>query len=621
MHLAFGSWLWVLWSLLLVTGLVTSEFCATSSGGDLGSRLVRRYNLLQALAAGKQKQVSSPECTTVRLERLHFVFAGFREQSDLVVRAGHILTDAANSLMNLTSSGEMNFAAFQSECAGRTNPFMAGNPIVPAIFQSVSVTAGRSSVRLCFPLASNASNASCYYWHSSHNSSAIILRVGSILYPLNISDWWFEPLRSVEKIKSFLEANGGLDDFECPVTRQRQTLNNRSVNVVKFGVTARHWTEPYYDCHLQRSWVRTYSTPIVYVDTSNETIHLLGTLSVDVDLSNIDIDECSSMVTGDSSSARLQSPHVYNTHACPDISTKCRPVAGLGLQVGGYRCYCRAGYFKESNEDRVLNSTQHFFDGQDINFALANETFNDSVCQSFSQLLQRKQQLEAFVKSRFSCRPCPIGCSTCLSGSDVCVYESSVPLVACLLSVNLAVTLSLICLVIFVRHYRHKWVFRSASWKFLIVTIIGAVLPLVGISIGPVMSMFTNRLVSDYSCAIKPWSAYIGFALAYGSVLLKTWRLSEIFSKRRFRGGGFKDLTNRHLGRLLTLIVLFFALVLGIWMVEARPVAITVYLTGSSGHPVSALKCSSTIIDSVMRLGRYYEQVHMVFAGLLTGSL
>jgi len=120
-----------------------------------------------------------------------------------------------------------------------------------------------------------------------------------------------------------------------------------------------------------------------------------------------------------------------------------------------------------------------------------------------------------------------------------------------------------ICLAItgFVWRCREVQVVKSASPLFLLITLFGAVL------------MYTEAIVlfmdpSDEICTAAPWFQHVGFSFMYGSLLLKTWRVSLIFKIKNAKRVKIED---AGLLRRLIPIVVTYIVLLVIWTVADHP--------------------------------------------------
>jgi len=78
---------------------------------------------------------------------------------------------------------------------------------------------------------------------------------------------------------------------------------------------------------------------------------------------------------------------------------------------------------------------------------------------------------------------------------------------------------------------------------------------------------------TDASCAILPWLFGIGWTLFFGCMVLRTWRISQLFTKQLFKTKSIRDVK---LFAFLSLLMLIEFIILAIWTGVSRLVAVTV---------------------------------------------
>ena len=265
------------------------------------------------------------------------------------------------------------------------------------------------------------------------------------------------------------------------------------------------WIEPYFDCELGHIWMITYAAPVsVY---QNGTVYYLGMTGVDIELDRIKINQCSLESSGIG--------NVFaNTHLCDSDTSTCQVqnVSGLQLRRGLYNCVCKDGYYNatEISGEMLENIATDWRKKHTDSYGVV----------SVSALGDLTKDL---VKHQ--CKPCEHRCKTCTSASDDCRYESSKVAMAVLHTINGAATIALVLLLVYVLRKRQESAIRSASWQFLVVILSGALLAYVGLFI----SAFPT---SRSTCTVYFWLDEIGFTLSYGSILLKSWRIEQIFSNK-----------------------------------------------------------------------------------------
>uniref|UniRef100_A0A8D1PJW9 G-protein coupled receptors family 3 profile domain-containing protein n=1 Tax=Sus scrofa TaxID=9823 RepID=A0A8D1PJW9_PIG len=272
---------------------------------------------------------------------------------------------------------------------------------------------------------------------------------------------------------------------------------------------------PFLECQegrLRPGWLITLSATFYGLkpDLSPE---VRGQVQMDVDLQSVDINQCAS------------GPGWYsNTHLCDLNSTQCIPLESQGFVLGHYLCRCRPGFYGASSsggsEESAVRSTGQFGSNQG----------------SSGRLLR--------------CQPCAEGCTSCLDATP-CLAEEAPVLRAAVLSCQtccmLAVFLSMLA------SYRCRQSKRiRASGVVLLETILFGSLLLYF----PVFILYFKPSV--FRCIALRWVRLLGFAIVYGTIILKLYRVLQLFLSRSAQRGP-------HLssGRLLRRLGLLLLLVLG----------------------------------------------------------
>eukprot|EP00117_Sycon_ciliatum_P027110 scpid38233/ scgid22098/ Probable G-protein coupled receptor 158 len=265
------------------------------------------------------------------------------------------------------------------------------------------------------------------------------------------------------------------------------------------------WVNPYFDCELGFTWMVTYSAPVsVY---HNNTVHYLGMTGIDVDLDKIPIDQCSVELNG---RAEGYGSVFADTNLCDTDTTVCVTSEARNtsqLIAGRYTCVCKEGYYYP----HTLGNT--------------NEILGSSL--TSLDIIWAQDQCAAEVRKKlhlFRCAKCPHHCKYCISPADDCRYKNKVSITAPAHCVNALALVLVVSLLIYVIRERSEAILRSASWKFLVAILIGCIVAYIGLFIG--------STPSRWNCSLFKWLSEIGFALSYGSILLKSWRIEQIFSRK-----------------------------------------------------------------------------------------
>ncbi|CAC5374767.1 GPR158 [Mytilus coruscus] len=200
----------------------------------------------------------------------------------------------------------------------------------------------------------------------------------SYMYHGNKTEWYFNL-----KIRNW--ENATRTAFKTKYRAGTISLPEQEIVVLTAKLEDGHWTKPYFDCGGGDIWMVTFSSPIFSLDLTGRP-KFQGIASVDIQLTNIDINQCDQ-----------DSTHIYSdidvfrgTHRCPS-TTECNFIKGRGFQRGAYECVCSKGYYFPD-----MNAQVKAFSGLEM------ENSSDSTL--------------------YTCLLCKEGCSECDDDSP-CLYE------------------------------------------------------------------------------------------------------------------------------------------------------------------------------------------------------
>uniref|UniRef100_A0A673V4T6 G protein-coupled receptor 179 n=1 Tax=Suricata suricatta TaxID=37032 RepID=A0A673V4T6_SURSU len=214
-------------------------------------------------------------------------------------------------------------------------------------------------------------------------------------------------------------------------------------------------------------------------------------------------------------------------------SPQCVPLESQGFVLGHYLCRCRPGFYGASHsgglEESATQPTGQFGSPQG----------------SSGRLLR--------------CQPCAEGCTSCVDASP-CLVEAALALraavLACQACCMLAVFLSMLA------SYRCRRSKRiRASGVVLLETILFGSLLLYF----PVFILYFKPSV--FRCIVLRWVRLLGFATVYGTIILKLYRVLQLFLSRTAQRG--PHLSNERLLRRLGLLLLLVLGFLAMWTVGA----------------------------------------------------
>uniref|UniRef100_A0A0X3P0X9 G-protein coupled receptors family 3 profile domain-containing protein n=1 Tax=Schistocephalus solidus TaxID=70667 RepID=A0A0X3P0X9_SCHSO len=184
---------------------------------------------------------------------------------------------------------------------------------------------------------------------------------------------------------------------------------------------------------------------------------------------------------------------------CRHSTTRCvlRQYRTWPFDVGNYICLCNPGFYVDNAENGYP-----------------------------ADLLEKKSREDFQSVERMSCRRCPPDCPNCTSAQP-CAVEINmqllrgIPLAVQTFSITTCLFLGIVTF-----RVRRTRIFKAANWLFLELFLAGAIL-LYCTSI--VMYFRPNDLV----CILLAWLREIGFALMYGVLIVKLYRVLLSFQSRK----------------------------------------------------------------------------------------
>uniref|UniRef100_A0AAY5K2L5 G-protein coupled receptors family 3 profile domain-containing protein n=1 Tax=Esox lucius TaxID=8010 RepID=A0AAY5K2L5_ESOLU len=270
------------------------------------------------------------------------------------------------------------------------------------------------------------------------------------------------------------------------------------------------WSAPYLECehgNFVPHWLLTLSAGF-YGLKSNSAPEFRGVIRVDVNLQDVDIDQCSS------------SGWFAGTHRCDQTSMECTPIGGHGFVLDKYRCQCRSGFYYPSK------------------VALNGFTSRSAVSPATG-----------------GCLPCREGCPYCLDDAPCLAQEDGALRLTVTTFQGLCMLMDLVAMVL-VYHFRRNKRIR-ASGLILLETILFGTLLLYF----PVMVLYFTP--SMFRCILLRWVRLLGFAIAYGTIILKLYRVLKVFLSRTAQRTPY--MTSWRVLRLLGVILLVVLWFLVAW--------------------------------------------------------
>ncbi|XP_041095673.1 probable G-protein coupled receptor 158 [Polyodon spathula] len=341
-----------------------------------------------------------------------------------------------------------------------------------------------------------------------------VLRMGS-----NASDWY-----------------GGLKFWEDPLPASflhKRVLSNdlHTLNTLKWSpgdssVMDRghvRWSgAPFLECQAGRfvpGWMVTLSTSFYGLkpDLSPE---FRGVIRIDVNLQGFDIDQCS---PGEA--------WFSDTHQCNHTSTQCRPLRGQGFRLSQYRCVCLSGFYSSA-----ASPTQNSRREEDGPLNVSRPGVEDAG-------------------TVLECLPCPSGCPLCLDGTPCSVQEDWY-LRTAVLTVQAFCMLLVFLSMLVAYHFRQTKGIRASGVLLLETILFGSLLLYF-----PVFILYFKP--SIFRCILMRWVRLLGFAIVYGTVTLKMYRVLKVFLSRTAQRDPY--MTSWHVLKMLAVIMLMVSWFLSGW--------------------------------------------------------
>ncbi|KAF7270183.1 hypothetical protein GWI33_016798 [Rhynchophorus ferrugineus] len=374
-------------------------------------------------------------------------------------------------------------------------------------------------------------------------------------YLSNSSEWFYKARKNAENvIKNF-------NQFSRGYTSYRYNGTTHDVRIPEEILAVRYedgkWSKPYYDCGGGNIWMLTYTVP--FFGFKNNTYFFKGTSGIDIDLRHVDIDQCPTP------EGQTQLNIFADSAKCKKSTTMCVPIAGLGFRRGSYKCICKKGfYFPDTT------AYYRYYNGTEI-----EEEYE-------KRMLGQTNRYD--IKGMFECLACPEGCDSCTDDRP-CVVSLNWVMRTSILALSCIIACCLPIILFFTWKWQHIKVVRAASPVLLRVVALGAFF-----MYGTMIVTYFKPTI--YFCTARIWLREIGFALTYGALMLKTWRISVIF---RVRSAKAIKITDMNLLKRLGIILAFFTALLTIRTLMAPPIVIV----GRTEDDLKAYLCRTDLWDNV----------------------
>uniref|UniRef100_A0A8C9REU3 G protein-coupled receptor 158 n=1 Tax=Scleropages formosus TaxID=113540 RepID=A0A8C9REU3_SCLFO len=349
-----------------------------------------------------------------------------------------------------------------------------------------------------------------------------------------------------------------LRDRRKPHLHNRRAMGSGAVPTKATGDAHVHdrthvkWSAPYLECengHFAPHWLLSLSADLT---ASLSPCFPRGVVRVDVNLQDVDIDQCSS--TG----------WFGGTHRCNLTTMECKPIVGHGFILDKYRCHCRKGFYHPSRV--ALNGFQRREKSQDASDGLSEEAATEGVA---------------------PCLPCHEGCTHCKDDSPCLAQEDRLLRLAVLSFQGLCVLAAIISM-LFVYHFRRSKRIKASGLILLEVILSGSILLYF-----PVLILYFEPSV--FRCILLRWVRLLGFATVYGTVILKLYRVLKVFLSRTAQRIPY--MTSWRVLRLLGIILLVVFWFLASWTLAVCQNLDRDVLLVDAGRTPDGLQYSMCVLD------------------------
>lgn len=292
---------------------------------------------------------------------------------------------------------------------------------------------------------------------------------------------WFNRLKHQRSPASYLHRRLLRDDLRTVHPSMRKKS-------MRYLVDKTHikWSAPYLECEHGKYnplWLLTLSTSFYGLKPDFQP-EFRGVVRVDINLQNVDIDQCSS------------EGWFGGTHKCRLNSTKCISPKGRGFMLGLYDCPCRSGFYRPNAV------SQKSFDGKFKEHAIVQSQHG----------------------SVYECLPCRNGCSSCQDDSPCHAEVDKYLRIAIIAFQTFCMLLDFIAMLV-VYNFRRCKSIRASGLVLLETILFGALLLYF-----PVVILYFQP--SIFRCILLRWVRLLGFAIVYGTVTLKLYRVLKVFLSR-----------------------------------------------------------------------------------------
>ncbi|XP_077480667.1 metabotropic glycine receptor-like isoform X2 [Stigmatopora argus] len=296
------------------------------------------------------------------------------------------------------------------------------------------------------------------------------------------------------------------------------------------------WSAPYLECrhgNFLPRWLVTLTVDFYGLEPDSPP-EFRGVLRVDIDLQDVDIDQCST------------DGWFAGTHGCNLTTTECLPSRGHGFVLDKYKCHCKNGFYRP---DRLAAAGS--------------------------------------PGSADDCLPCRPGCAICKDDAP-CLARQDGPLRTAVVAFQCVCVLAVFVSMVLVYHFRRNKSIRASGLVLLEAILCGALLLYF-----PVGILYFQPGV--FRCILLRWVRLLGFATVYGTLTLKLYRVLKVFLSRTAQRIPY--MTSWRVLRLLAVILLVACWFLAAWTAAVCQAADRKLALVRLGRTPDGLQFSMCLLD------------------------
>uniref|UniRef100_A0A8D2KS26 G-protein coupled receptors family 3 profile domain-containing protein n=1 Tax=Varanus komodoensis TaxID=61221 RepID=A0A8D2KS26_VARKO len=237
-----------------------------------------------------------------------------------------------------------------------------------------------------------------------------------------------------------------------------------------------------------------------------------GVVRMDVKIQNVDINQCAN-----------GQGWFANTHQCDLNSTQCVPQDSQGFILGRYLCLCKPGFYRTGRASSSSSPSSATVDSGNL----------------------------------LECRPCHEGCTTCTDDTP-CLIQEDWSLRAAVLVFQAFCMMAVFFSMLVSYHFRKSKRIRASGVVLLETILFGSLLLYF-----PVFILYFKP--SIFRCIVLRWVRMLGFAIVYGTITLKLYRVLKVFLSRTAQRVPY--MTSGRILKMLALILLLVLWFLAAWTV------------------------------------------------------